>query len=81
MPGTRYRTFICGGPEPERFWRRKCNPQCNCPDEANHTLQPSGYMAWQDWVNEQRKTHRQTRCPTCKCWSVWVPKPARARLG
>jgi len=72
---TRYATYICGGPEPVQFWKRKCNPMCECPDEANHTLCPSGYTAWFDWMEEMRKTHKQVRCPTCQCFSIWIPKP------
>lgn len=48
----------------------------DCPDRTKHTTAPDGYMAWHDWAREKSKTHDQRRCPTCRFWVLWVPRPA-----
>lgn len=48
-------------------------------DECNdlHTPCPSGYIERADWMTEMAKTHKQTRCPNCGLWAVWIPKGRR----
>lgn len=48
----------------------------DCPDADKHTPHPSGYLAHFEWAQEMKETHRQTRCPTCGFWTVWVPRAA-----
>jgi hypothetical protein len=45
-----------------------------CPNLAEHTPQPSGYLAWHDWARRMAKTHRQKRCKGCNLYAIWVPK-------
>jgi hypothetical protein len=45
-----------------------------CPNLANHTPMPDGYLARQERAEELMRTHRQTRCPGCGLWAIWVPK-------
>ena len=47
-----------------------------CPDPAEHTRCPEGYMAWHSWAERMSKTHRQFRCPHCGLFEVWKPKSA-----
>jgi hypothetical protein len=30
-----------------------------CPNAANHTPAPTGYLEWQDWAAKKAKTHKQ----------------------
>lgn len=46
----------------------------DCPDVANHTPVPDGYVEYADWADEHRETHVQRQCPTCGFWSIWTPK-------
>ena len=45
-----------------------------CPNKAQHTPQPDGYLEWHDWAERMTKTHRQIQCDGCKLWAIWVPK-------
>lgn len=45
-----------------------------CPNVANHTPCPEGYIAWHDWAQEMMKTHKQVKCFGCDRFSIWVPK-------
>jgi hypothetical protein len=50
-----------------------------CPNKAAHvTGEPEGYLSWFEWAELKAKTHRQTKCPGCGLWIVWVPKKKRA---
>lgn len=42
--------------------------------KCEHTPCPSGFLEWHDWAGEMKKTHKQTACPNCGLWSVWVKK-------
>jgi len=46
-----------------------------CPLEPRHHEpgRPSGYLAFDSWASDLSKTHRQTKCPGCGLWKVWVP--------
>lgn len=49
-----------------------------CPDREKHTPEPDpeDHRAWNSWAERMSQTHRQTRCPTCDLWVIWVPKKA-----
>ena len=51
-----------------------------CPNEANHTPHPIAYGASQAWMTQMQKTHKQTRCPDCGRWAIWIPKPTRQQV-
>ncbi len=46
----------------------------SCPNEANHTAHPLGYIAKEEWAMRKLKTHRQERCPKCGLWKIWTPR-------
>ena len=52
-----------------------------CPrkDLHNEPGKPAGYAAQDAWARKLSKTHRQTRCPACGLYVVWVPIPKRRR--
>lgn len=45
-----------------------------CPNEANHTYQPNGYLQWHEWAKTKIKTHKQVRCFGCGLYQIWVKK-------
>lgn len=49
----------------------------NCPNRAQHTKCPEGYLQWHAWAEGMGKTHRVKRCPGCELWVIWVPKKRR----
>lgn len=46
---------------------------------CRHTPAPTDYLMFHAWAKEKRKTHRQTRCPGCGLWAVWVPKQPKRK--
>lgn len=46
-----------------------------CPRRDLHTPLPHGYVARQLWFEQKARTHKQTRCPGCGLFAVWVPLP------
>lgn len=48
--------------------------QAECSNEKNHTPGPIGYVAFFDWCEVKNKTHKQTKCPVCKLWKIWVKR-------
>lgn len=54
----------------------------DCPNAAQHTPSPDGYLAWHEWAEEKAKTHTQIKCSGCGLYAIWVPKLSpRARHG
>lgn len=54
---------------------RSCFQQC--PSQQNHTVEPMldhDYLGWHRWAEEMSKTHKQTQCPDCQKWAIWIPK-------
>lgn len=45
-----------------------------CPNAAEHTEHPRGYLEHGEWAEEMLKTHRQVKCKGCNLWEIWVPK-------
>ncbi len=52
-----------------------------CPNAANHTPHPSGYVAHGEWAERMLKTHKQERCPGCGLWATRVPKADQEPTG
>jgi hypothetical protein len=52
-----------------------------CPDKANHTPCPSGYIHWHEWAEKKIRTHKSTRCPICGLYAIWVPRTKKALEG
>jgi hypothetical protein len=50
------------------------DPAANCPERANHTPHPSGYLAHAEWAERMLTTHEQRQCAVCGLWAVWVPR-------
>ncbi len=45
-----------------------------CPNAAEHTPRPDGFLAWHAWAERMSRTHRQTRCKGCDLYKIWVPR-------
>lgn len=47
-----------------------------CPNADRHTKRPKGlsYLGFFSWADEKSKTHKQTKCPGCGLYKIWVPK-------
>ena len=45
-----------------------------CPNRANHTEGPDGYIVWNEWVEAIAKTHKQSMCPWCELFVIWTRK-------
>lgn len=54
--------------------KRRIPPAELCPAAKRHTKHPEGYLAHAEWAERKARTHRQTKCPTCGLWAIWVPK-------
>lgn len=44
-----------------------------CPNGADHTPAPAGYLAWHEWAETMSATHQQQRCPGCGLLAIWEP--------
>lgn len=44
-----------------------------CPQQAGHSLQPTGYLPWHEWAEKHSKTHRQVLCSGCGLYAIWIP--------
>ena len=53
----------------------------DCPNKANHTPCPEGYIQWHDWAAKMSKTHSQIRCQGCGKWVTWLPKAKARKKG
>lgn len=49
-----------------------------CPNQAEHTDLPEGYLFRHEWANKKVQTHDQCQCPGCGLWAIWLPKLAKA---
>lgn len=64
----RRRWIICTADEPLKV------PDPDCPNAAQHTPQPSGYVALSEWADDMLKTHDQEKCPACGRPLIWRPR-------
>lgn len=51
----------------------------DCPNKANHTPMPVGYIARQEWAKKMAKTHTQITCQACGMYAIWLPKAEAKR--
>jgi len=49
-----------------------------CPERAQHTPEPDGYLQWHAWAREMGRTHDQRRCPGCGLYAIWVRRSGDA---
>lgn len=47
-----------------------------CPNQAEHTPCPVGYLEWWSWAERMNRTHGQRRCPGCNRWVIWCERAA-----
>jgi hypothetical protein len=45
-----------------------------CPNLANHTPLPDGYIERRWEMERLGRKHTQTKCPDCGLWAIWVKK-------
>lgn len=50
----------------------------DCPNKDEHTPCPDGYVERSEWFAKMGKTHKQTKCPDCGRFAIWIPKKGRA---
>ncbi|MFF3928209.1 hypothetical protein [Streptomyces hirsutus] len=46
-----------------------------CPSAVQHTPHPVRQFAHEAWAQQMLRTHKQTRCPGCGLWKIWVERP------
>lgn len=45
-----------------------------CPNLAEHTRCPTGYLQWHAWAEARKKRgFTQHRCNGCGRWVIWKP--------
>lgn len=45
-----------------------------CPNFADHTPCPEGYIQWHAWADKMARTHRARKCSGCGLYKIWEPK-------
>lgn len=50
---------------------RRADAEPPCPNQAEHTPCPSGYLDWFSWAERMNRTHGQRRCEGCGRWAIW----------
>lgn len=50
-------------------------PAPPCPNADQHTPHPRRQFAHEAWAQQMLRTHEQQRCPGCRLWAIWVPRP------
>lgn len=46
----------------------------SCPNAANHTKSPLGYLAWHEWAEKMSRRYKQVVCDGCGRYSIWVAR-------
>lgn len=68
-------------PRRDTQWERVKAQRAACPNVANHTEGPDGYIAASNWAEEMAETHDQSQCPGCRYWVIWTQKPEASDAG
>ena len=53
----------------------------DCPNEAEHTYGPHGYVNWHSWADKMRRTHNQRACSGCGLFLIVMPKAKRVKAS
>ncbi len=53
----------------------------SCPNEANHTPHPTGYISNSNWADDAMVVADQKRCDGCGLFAIWVPKRPDLRIA
>ena len=53
---------------------RRAAPEPPCPNQAEHTPHPTGYLGWWSWAERMNRTHGQRQCTGCGRWAIWYPR-------
>ena len=80
MNARRSRIFLCP-PDPDGAAAVTDRTGPECPNGAEHTPSPLGYLEWHAWAERMAKTHYQVRCTGCGLWTNWLPKTPKAEGG
>jgi hypothetical protein len=56
--------------------RARTTPEPPCPNGAEHTPCPTGYVDWWSWAERMNRTHGQRECAGCQRWAIWYQRPA-----
>ena len=51
----------------------------DCPNKAEHTECPTGYVQWFEWAKKMQKTHKCYKCPGCGLYEIWREKIKRGK--
>ncbi len=53
---------------------KRDRPHVPCPNLAQHTDQPTGYLAWHSWADRMAKAgwNNDQPCPGCGKHQIWV---------
>jgi hypothetical protein len=51
-------------------------PEPPCPNAAEHTPCPTGYVDWWSWAERMNRAHGQRQCANCQRWAIWYPRAA-----
>jgi len=73
--------YICGTDERTFPDEPPTDGTLACPNIADHTPSPRGYVEWHGWAARMQRTHVTRRCPGCGLYKIWVPrspKPEKA---
>lgn len=46
----------------------------SCPNRKAHTKAPADRIAFFEWAERKRRTHKPTRCPACGLYVIWEKK-------
>lgn len=63
----RYRVYLCPVDQPLEV------PHPWCPNAAQHTPCPPGYVQWHEWAEEMAKTHDPVQCADCGRYVLHKP--------
>lgn len=70
---------------PNRHWQavgRMSSPAATaCPNVADHTPHPTGYVSHSAWAADAMAVADQRICAGCERWAIWVPRRQDLRIA